>query len=237
MIGNKVCFFQSLISTNGYMKEHIATFSDGDIICAKVQTAGKGRRSNIWMSNNGDLHLSLFLDNSDLQHSVFDVILLITNSLVKVLKSFNVDAKIKYPNDIVVGHRKIAGILVEHIIGEKDSYIIGVGLNVVTEDFSRIDKKGTSILLKTKQKHDYRDVLQGFIHAINELHACKSCDLYNMYLDNSVVIGRNIIIENESYYVKTINLEGKVVLVKDDVEYAKHMNEISFKEYYDESKD
>lgn len=237
MIGNKVSFFQSLVSTNGYMKDHISSFSDGDIICAKVQTAGKGRRSNIWMSNNGDLHLSLYLDNSNKKHSLFDVVLLITNSLVKVLNKFNVDAKIKYPNDIVVGYKKIAGILVKHIIGDKESFIIGIGLNVVTEDFSRIDRKGTSILLETNQKFDYRDVLQEFISSFNELEECKSCDLYNMYLEDSVVIGRSIVIENESYLVKTINLEGKVVLVKDDVEYAKHMNEISFKEYYDEFKD
>ena len=237
MVGNKVCFFQSLESTNSYMKKHLLSFCDGDIICAKVQTAGKGRRSNIWMSNNGDLHLSLYLDNTEKKDSIFDVILMITNSLVKALNIYNIDAKIKYPNDIVVGNRKIAGILVEHIIGEKDSFIIGVGLNVVTEDFSRIDKKGTSILLETKQKFDYRDVLQEFISALNELDVCKSCDLYNMYLDNSVVIGRNIVIDSESYYVKTINLEGKVVLVKDEVEYVKHMNEISFKEYYDELED
>jgi BirA family biotin operon repressor/biotin-[acetyl-CoA-carboxylase] ligase len=216
------------------MKKHLSSFCDGDIICAKVQTAGKGRRSNVWMSNNGDLHISLYLDNTEKKDSIFDVILMITNSLVKVLKRYNIDAKIKYPNDIVVGNKKIAGILVEHIIGEKDSFIIGVGLNVVTEDFSRIQKRGTSIFLETKQKFDYRDVLQVFIKTLNELDNCKSCDLYNMYLDNSVVIGRSIVIDEVNYFVKTINLEGKVVLVKDEVEYVKHMNEISFKEYYDE---
>jgi len=237
MVGNRVCFFQSLESTNSYMKMHLDSFSNGDIICAKVQTAGKGRRSNIWMSNNGDLHVSLYLDNTVKQDSFFDVILMITNALVKVLNKYNIDAMIKYPNDIVVGHRKIAGILVEHIIGEKDSYIIGVGLNVVTEDFSRIQKQGTSILLETKKTLDYRDVLQEFIAALNELETCRSCDLYNMYLEKSVIVGKNIVIDNEEHLVKTINLEGKVVLIKDQVEILKHMNEISFKEYYDELKD
>lgn len=234
MVGNKVCFFQSLESTNSYMKKHLQSFRDGDIICAKVQTAGKGRRSNIWMSNNGDLHISLFFDNTEKKDSIFDVILMVTNSLVKTLNKYDIDAKIKYPNDIVVGYKKIAGILVERIIGEKDSFIIGIGLNVVTEDFSRIDKKGTSILLETDKRYDYRDVLQEFINAINEMNECKSCDLYNMYLDSSVVIGRNIVVDNKTCLVKTINLEGKVVLVKGDVEIVKHMNEISFKEYYDE---
>ena len=237
MIGNKVCFFQSLESTNSYMKKHLNSFKDGDIICAKVQTAGKGRRSNIWMSNSGDLHISIYLDNTEKQDSVFDVILLITNTLLEVFKKYNIDAKIKYPNDIVVGNKKIAGILIERVLGEKDNFVIGIGLNVVTKDFSRIAKKGTSILLETDIELDYRDVLQDFIINYNKLIACKSCDLYNTYLDNSVIIGREVTYEEQWYDVKTINLEGKVVLVKDDKEYAMHMNDISFKEFYNEEQD
>ncbi len=234
MIGNKVCFFQTLDSTNSFMKKHISDFKDGDIICAKVQTEGKGRRSNIWLSNSGDLHLSLLLENINENHCLFDVILLVTNTLINVLKEYGIDAKIKYPNDIVISNKKIAGILIEHVIGERDVYVVGVGLNVVTEDFSRIEGKGTSILLETKKNYDYRDVLFKFITKYNELLDCKSCDLYEDYLANNVVIGRDIIIDNENYYVKGINLEGKLVLVKDEHEYVKHMSEITLKEYYNE---
>ncbi len=232
MIGNKICFFKSLESTNSYMKEHLSTFKDGDIICAEVQTAGKGRRSNIWLSNKGDLHMSLFLDNTVRKDSLFDVMLLITNTLIEVSKKYSIDAKIKYPNDIVVGKKKIAGILIERIIGEQDNFIVGVGFNVVTEDFSRIHKKGTSIMMETKTTYDYRDILQDFIHIYNDLSECLSCDLYNSYLENNVIVGKTILHNNENYYVKTINLEGKVVLVKAEQEYALHMNEITFKEYY-----
>ena len=232
MIGNKICFFKSLESTNSYMKTHLGSFKDGDIICAEVQTAGKGRRSNIWLSNKGDLHMSLFIDNTKKKDSLFDVILMVTNTILKVVQNCGIDAKIKYPNDIVVGRKKIAGILIERILGEQDSFVVGIGLNVVTEDFSSIYKRGTSILLETKQQYDYRDILQDFINEFNELRSCKSCDLYNNYLKNNVIIGNTIIHENENYYVKTVNLEGKVVLVKDNQEYAMHMNEISFKEYY-----
>lgn len=232
MIGNKICFFRSLESTNSYMKKHLSSFRSGDIVVAEVQTAGKGRRSNVWLSNKGDLHLSLYIDNTEKKDSLFDMILIITNTLLEVFRKNNIDAKIKYPNDIVVGKKKIAGILVERNLGEKDAFIIGIGLNVVTEDFSRIYQKGTSILLETKEVLDYRDVLQDFINSYNELIDCKSCDLYNAYLDNNVVIGKTVLHENENFNVKTINLEGKVVLVKDNHEYALHMNEISFKEYY-----
>lgn len=234
MIGNKICFFRSLESTNRYMKDHLGSFKDGDIICAEVQTAGKGRRSNIWLSNKGDLHMSLYIDNTAKKDSLFDVILMVTNTLLEVVKKQGIDARIKYPNDIVVGKKKIAGILIERVIGEKDSFVIGIGLNVVTEDFSRIYKRGTSILLETNKMIDYRDILQDFINVYNDLRLCKSCDLYNTYLENNVIIGNTVIHENENYHVKTVNLEGKVVLVKDNHEYAMHMNEISFKEYYND---
>ena len=206
MIGNKICFFKSLESTNSYMKEHLHTFKDGDIILAEVQTAGKGRRSNIWLSNKGDLHMSLYLDNTEEKDSLFDMILIITNTLLEVVKKYNIDAKIKYPNDIVVGRKKIAGILIERIISEKDSFIIGIGLNVVTEDFSRIHKQGTSLYLETKQHFDYRDILQDFINKYNELKECKSCDLYNTYLENNVVIDQMVVYENESLLCKNHQL-------------------------------
>lgn len=233
MIGNKICFFKSLDSTNNYMKQHISTFKDGDMLVAEVQTAGKGRRSNIWLSNKGDLHLSLYIDNTQKKDSLFDVILVVTNTLLEVVRKYNINAKIKYPNDIVVGNKKIAGILIERIIGEKDIYVVGIGLNVVTEDFSRVHKRGTSIMLETSEVYDYRDVLQDFINIYNDVSLWKSCVLYNMYIDNNVVIGRSVLHNELEYCVKTINLEGKVVLVKDNKEYAMHMNEISFKEYYD----
>ena len=236
-IGNKVCFFQTLESTNTFMKEHIKSYHNGDMICARVQTAGKGRRSNVWMSNDGDLHVSYIIDNGVMEHSLFEVILLVTNTLLEVLKNYSIDAKIKYPNDIIVGNKKIAGILVERIIGERDTFIVGFGLNVVTEDFSRIGKPGTSIYLETKKRYDYRDVLFEFINEYNKLTDCKSCNLYQTYLDHSVVLHKHVVIDEEEYYVKEINLEGKLVLDKDGHEILMHMNEVSLKEFYNEHKD
>jgi BirA family biotin operon repressor/biotin-[acetyl-CoA-carboxylase] ligase len=189
------------------------------------------------MSNDGDLHVSFLLDNTVTEHALFDVILLTTNALLNVLKKYQLDAKIKYPNDIIVDYKKIAGILVERVIKERDCFIVGFGLNVVTEDFSRIDKPGTSIYLETKKQIDYRDVLVEFIHEYNALLTCKSCDLYQSYLDHSVILHRDVVIDEETYYVKAISLEGKLVLDKDGEEILKTINEVSLKEFYDEHKD
>ena len=233
-IGSKVCFFQSLESTNTFMKENIKSYQNGDMICARVQTAGKGRRSNVWMSNDGDLHVSFLIDNAVMEHSLFEVILITTNTLLNVLKKYDLEPKVKYPNDIIVNGKKISGILVERIIGERDTFIVGFGLNVVTEDFSRINKPGTSIYLETNNRYDYRDVLFEFIGEYNKLAECKSCDLYQDYLDHSVVLHQKVVIDSKEYTVMDINLEGKLVLDKDGEEILMHMNEVSLKEFYDE---
>jgi len=102
MIGNKVCFFQTLESTNTFMKEHISDFKHGDMVCAKIQTAGRGRRSRSWVSTEGNLHTSFVLEQVDRTYTNFEVVMKSSVAIVKLLTTLGIPAKIKYPNDIGV---------------------------------------------------------------------------------------------------------------------------------------
>ena len=233
MIGQKVCFFERLGSTNTFMKEHLKDYRDGDMVCAKRQTIGRGRRSNVWVSNPGDLHVSFIMDNKGDLYHFFEVILLVTNTLVKLLNKYNIDASIKYPNDIVVGKKKIGGILIERILGERDAFVVGVGLNVITTEFGQLSSIATSIKLEAGIDVDYRDVLFELINTFNTILTQKSCTLYEDYLAKSIVLNKEIIIEDTAYFVKDINLDGKLVLVHNGVETLKSMSDITLKELYE----
>ncbi len=115
-----------------------------------------------------------------------------------------------------------------------DAYVVGVGLNVDAEDFGDLANKATSIYLETKDTNDYRDVLWAFIKEYNKIINCKHCNLYEMYLKRSIILGQKLIIEEEEYLVKGINIVGELVLNKDGKEYIKQLNEITLKEYYNE---
>lgn len=236
MIGNKVCFFQALESTNDYMKKNISEFKDGDIICAKTQTNGRGRRSNSWLSLEGNLHFSYLLMNEKKTDISFEVIMLISSVLCNVLKKYGIKASIKYPNDIIVGKKKIGGILIERVMNESDYYVVGVGLNITTSDFVDLSDIATSIFLETEQDVDYRDVLWNIIKEYNFLIDCKHCNLYEMYKKRSIILGKSIMTEGDEYLVKGINLIGELVLIKEGIEYIKQLNEFTFKEYYNEQK-
>ncbi len=94
MIGNKVCFFKSVDSTNSFMKEQLSNYTDGDMICANVQTKGRGRRDNKWISRKGDLHFSFLINNKEKIYS-FSVIRMVSNAVCNVLVNYGVNAKIK----------------------------------------------------------------------------------------------------------------------------------------------
>ena len=210
MIGNKVCFFESLESTNTFMKEHLNEYKNGDLVCAKRQINGRGRRKNRWVSLEGNLFISFLMRNQE--HSLFDLIKLVSLSVCDALNTRGIKSMIKYPNDILVNGKKICGILIERSIGENDDFVVGVGLNVLMDDFEDINKEATSIKLVSGLQLDYRDALSDFINSFNENLLKETEDLYKEYLKRSIVLGKTILHDETRCLVKNIEKDGTMVL-------------------------
>ena len=147
----------SVDSTNNEVKRRIECLSDLYVISAVQQTAGRGQRGNIWLSEPGkNLTFSiaikyggeLFADASPENQFVINGI--ISLSIVELLAVHGIDARIKLPNDIYVNGKKICGILIEHsVLGSSLLHsIIGVGLNVNQLNFDESLANPTSMLLE-----------------------------------------------------------------------------------------
>lgn len=147
----------SVDSTNNEAKRRIDSLADLSVISAVEQTAGRGQRGNIWLSDPGkNLTFSiavkyggkLFADASPENEFVINGI--ISLSVVELLAVHGIDARIKLPNDIYVNDKKICGILIEHsVLGSSLVHsIIGVGLNVNQLDFDESLANPTSMLLE-----------------------------------------------------------------------------------------
>ena len=125
-------------STNEEAKRKLSDIGHFTVISAKNQTSGRGQRGNTWKSNNGEnLLISIVLKykESTLQIPASSQMVLscITAlSVVKTLESLNIEAKIKWPNDIYIGDKKLCGILIENLISGMylSSSIVGIGVNV-----------------------------------------------------------------------------------------------------------
>ena len=228
MIGTKVCFFQTIESTNTFMKDHIDDYQHGHIVVSRIQTAGRGRRDRQWVSKDGNLHASIKLTQELEPISPFEVVMRISVATVKALAHFDVDATIKYPNDIIVGRSKIAGILIEQV---DDAYIAGVGVNVTFNDVDVYAFHPSSILLETSRFVDYRDVLSALIDAYNELLEEPFVSLYEQYKTLSSVLNHEILLEDEKHLVVDITKRGELVL-----ENGKSLapNEVSIAAWYHE---
>lgn len=154
--------FDILSSTND---EACSTqYKQGDIIVAESQTAGRGQRGHTWESGKGqNLTFSAILEPTFLppteQFLLSEVIAL---AVANTLASYSIKTKIKWTNDIYVGDRKIAGILIEHklqgnAIGRT---IAGIGLNVNQTEFSADLPNPTSMAKVQGTEFDRDEVLQ-----------------------------------------------------------------------------
>ena len=160
-------------STNSYLRyEREALLSEaGDAkviaLYAGKQTAGRGQRGNVWHSNGDEnLLLSILVSPNAIpakeQFLLSQMIALAVNS---TMHAYGVDSVIKWPNDIYVGNRKLAGILVElDYAGDMiDNSIIGVGINVNQANFPAMDKIPTSMSLLTGKVFDVKAVLDSLL--------------------------------------------------------------------------
>uniref|UniRef100_UPI0031DAD3BE biotin--[acetyl-CoA-carboxylase] ligase n=1 Tax=Saccharothrix mutabilis TaxID=33921 RepID=UPI0031DAD3BE len=102
---------------------------DRSVLIAEEQTAGQGRRGRSWTSPGGGLYLSVLFRPVGVPPQRLPWLTLIAGvALVRTAASVGVPASLKWPNDLLVGDRKAAGVLAE--ITADHSVVVGIGLNV-----------------------------------------------------------------------------------------------------------
>ncbi|WP_224652112.1 bifunctional biotin--[acetyl-CoA-carboxylase] ligase/biotin operon repressor BirA [Pectobacterium versatile] len=121
-------------STNQYILERLDTLSSGDVCLAEYQQSGRGRRGRQWFSPFGaNLYLSLYWRLEQGPAAAVGVSLVIGIVMAEVLHKLGADGvRVKWPNDLYLKDRKLAGILVELTgkTGDAANLVIGVGINL-----------------------------------------------------------------------------------------------------------
>jgi BirA family biotin operon repressor/biotin-[acetyl-CoA-carboxylase] ligase len=130
-IGSKILVYNRTSSTNDVAAEYAKNKeNDGLVIFAEEQTAGRGRGGNKWRSGHSDSILcSILLTTCKCKAELLSLALAVAVAET-IGKIANSHAKIKWPNDIILNGKKIAGILLESkAINNHNAYILGVGIN------------------------------------------------------------------------------------------------------------
>ncbi|CAN5581798.1 biotin--[acetyl-CoA-carboxylase] ligase [soil metagenome] len=187
-------------STNKQAK----SLNDGDniLILTDHQTSGSGRFGRQWISENStDISLSLikkFRISIDKMHLInFYTSYLIQLTLSELYSKNDLRIVLKWPNDILMNKKKVCGILldVQDLNAEKKKFIIGIGINCNTTEFStEIISKATSLKKETGNEVSREDIIVRFVKnfydnlsVLNEPNK-----LMNKWRENTEIIGKEI---------------------------------------------
>ena len=154
---------ESVESTNDEVRMLAqAGAADGHIVLAERQTAGRGRRGAAWFSPAGESLAFSILIRPQEPKSLWPRFALAAGlAVAEAVETFGPQAGIKWPNDVWIGHRKTAGILVE---AGSDFAVVGIGLNVNTTGFPpEVSEIATSLQLETAQVFSRAEVLGAII--------------------------------------------------------------------------
>lgn len=150
---------ESVESTNDEVRKLAQTgAADGLIVLAERQTAGRGRRGAAWFSPAGESLAFSILIRPEEPKSLWPRLALAAGlAVAEAVEAFGPQAGIKWPNDVWIGHRKTAGILVE---AGADFAVVGIGLNVNTTSFPpEVSGIATSLQIETSQAFSRAEVL------------------------------------------------------------------------------
>lgn len=167
----KLIHLQEIDSTNEYAKlliKELTYVSEGTTIIAKNQLHGRGQMGSSWESNpNQNLTFSVIISPKMLVVEQFQISKIVALALVGFLNQLGIkNISIKWPNDIYIKEKKIAGILIENIlkINKIEHSIVGIGLNVNQVNFTT--KNATSLQLITSQAYDLNSLLARFLEIL-----------------------------------------------------------------------
>jgi len=221
-VGQNLLTLKEVDSTNNFLKDLLSNSKpvpEGTVIMAETQFAGRGQQNNQWYSEPGkNLTFSILLKPTFLAVAdQFDLTRAISLGVYDALWPILGDGlKIKWPNDIYYGDKKLGGMLIENLLQGQQikSAIIGIGLNINQEVFPDGASNAASVKQILQKDYNLRFILAEVCNNIEayylNLKAGKIDFVRNTYLSRLYWF-------NEQRSFKTLNgvFEGKITGVKE----------------------
>ncbi|RLF31359.1 MAG: biotin--[acetyl-CoA-carboxylase] ligase [Thermoplasmata archaeon] len=164
----KIVKLKNVTSTNNYAYK-LAQGGQREITCvvAKSQSKGKGRMGRKWVSKSGKGIYVSFIFRPDVGLEKVNLLsIAIALAAVKALNHI-IPLKIKWPNDVIVGNKKIGGVLLEACSGAKYPLFViaGLGLNV-NSGIKDMPRGATSLFLETKRKYEIDKIFKRIVKEV-----------------------------------------------------------------------
>ena len=230
-------------STNSYIRRLSTNqdLEDYTVVTADFQSNGRGQMGTTWQSqSHKNLTVSIYkqVEFLDVEQQFF-ISMAVSLAVLKVLETYQLkQVKVKWPNDILSEHKKIAGILIENIIKNNSikANLIGIGLHLNQTDFE--DVPNANSFKGVLGHHIDRDevlhhLLQQLKFYMDMLKFRQFEKIRNLYLDSLFRINRPSMFKNDSGemfagYIKGVTTSGLLqVLIEDNIIQEYDMKQLS----------
>ncbi len=209
VFGKKIEYFRLTSSTMDEAEYIIEKDPDphGTVVVAEEQTSGRGRQKRKWLSPRGkNLYVSVIYSPKNM-HIGDSIALMFSISIAikEALSDFGIeDAMIKWPNDVMVGNKKVAGVLLEtrSESGLLTHAILGFGINVNMEEIpDEIKDTATSMYILTSSKIDRATLLSNILfyleNLVNILEKEGKEKIFELWKKYNNTLGRKVAIHSE----------------------------------------
>lgn len=244
-IGRNYLYFETIGSTNVYCKAlALEDKPHGTIVVSERQTAGQGTKGRSWISPMGKgIWFSLLLRPDMTATDLGKITQIASAALVSMFEDFDINARIKWPNDIIVDDKKICGILTEAKLkgNSIDHIVLGIGINVNlnNDDFgSELGCIATSMQKSRNATFNRGEVLSTFLNYFEtyyeEFLSNSSNSYFQIYKDRSYILNKkvNLIKNNAPTLVIPIDIlsDGALLVKKQDESIEKiYSGEVSLR--------
>lgn len=220
IVGSKFYRLTEIESTNDYVKQILTHAPEGTVVVADTQTAGKGRKGRFWYSPEGGLWMSVLLHH----HQNCLISLIAGISICEAFEPHDIASRIKWPNDIFLNGKKIAGTLCEII---DDKIILGIGINLNVRRFpEELTDKASSVFMETKKHFDTQSFYHHLCRALDDnyrlLKENQIDDLLSKWRQYSLMLGRevSIMVHDRMVVGKVLDVDHQGALIVMRADYG-----------------
>ncbi len=192
---DRIHFFQEIPSTMDNARDLARDdCPDNTVVVAQRQTAGRGRIQRSWHSEDGGLYFTMVTRPALPVPMAFSVLFAASVALAGVIREMHgIPAEVKWPNDILVEGKKLAGMLSE-MLAEGDAVVyvnLGIGVNV-NNDPRPAEPGATSIAALLGKNASRRDLLNNFLDAFLEISRMETPQILARWRKLSATLGKTV---------------------------------------------
>lgn len=221
-------YFSEITSTNTHALKNISEYSDRDVLMAEVQTEGRGRFDRKWISDKPDNIYISFVLKPPFNSHLNNIPQYLSVKFCETLETYGINPVIKWPNDVLINQKKIAGILAQTSIRGNtfNGLVLGIGvnLNFEKEDMEKIDRPATSLNLVLGKKVDREKFLEAllnnFFENYDEFLSTGFDFIKNDYIKRAYFLGNTVTVDTYKTKIrgiaKKIEDDGSLIMIPEN---------------------